>query len=917
MNKLFTKIAALALGMTMATGVGVAVATSSKAHSVDAAETEGSTQTLTVTRSSFSKTGGYAWYDWTESTTGGTSLSGKAEIYATTTASMQFNKGKGNGVAALFNTVAIPGEITKIEGTTASGTNRTWNAYVASTAYSLSGNSMVAGSNATKLNSSAVTVTTSSTTIGTSTHGYSFFCIQENVSSASYISQFKITYTVPSGKTLDSIAVKTAPTKTTYYEGQTFVPTGLVITGTYSDESTDDISYADHSSDFSFTPNTSTALTTSDTSITIGYGGKTCSQTITVNQDVLNSVTVSGTMSTTSYTTADSWVTTGLVVTANYSGQGNVVVTNSSTIQFYKDSSMTQEVATPNALGVGASQTIYVKATYSGVSNTTGYSQTVSVTKAPSVQTATINLVNITLNDSHSQDATDVSITIGTVTFAWTKVSGSVAANSYIGGYNSRTQTRIYTGHRLTISAGGNTLKCVNFTGATGSSNGPNKMSSWTGGTLSDYDTTAGTATVTASNSVTSLVCTPSANTYLFSAEVQFYAADVPAEGITINGETSSSVSITPYQTTRLVASVLPTTATDRTFSWSLNPTGDDAIITIDETGHVEPISGKYGATVVTATSTDGGFTATCTVTVEHVSYYQAVYYPASTSSATTSGTLPQGESHAFSCGNYQSGYAQLTTNSPTAKLTLSGYDGQQIRAVLLKMHSNGSAGTGSLSVVAGETTVASISTAPFSDETWNGEYTTDWVLIEPDFTLYDVGDGEDIVITVTATVNSLYLSEVRIQYEPSQIDTTAVQFAQMILDDITCDNGVTPPDPEDWGVLVGFWDDGTTITVAGKQILLDAQAVEHETPSTDEETIQAAIAKYDYIIGKYNKTLGLVDDYPDFIERNPAPVGNHRIVVDSIISNSGNSVAIIIIVSVVSISAIGGYFFLRKKREN
>ena len=42
MNKLFTKIAALALGMTMATGVGVAVASSSKeASPADAADYTG------------------------------------------------------------------------------------------------------------------------------------------------------------------------------------------------------------------------------------------------------------------------------------------------------------------------------------------------------------------------------------------------------------------------------------------------------------------------------------------------------------------------------------------------------------------------------------------------------------------------------------------------------------------------------------------------------------------------------------------------------------------------------------------------------------------------------------------------------------------------------------------------------------
>lgn len=82
--------------------------------------------------------------------------------------------------------------------------------------------------------------------------------------------------------TLSSIAVKTAPTKTSYTEGENFDPTGLVITRTYSDASTSDWTYAGHTSDFSFTPSLSTALTTGNTSVTITYDGKSTTQAITV-----------------------------------------------------------------------------------------------------------------------------------------------------------------------------------------------------------------------------------------------------------------------------------------------------------------------------------------------------------------------------------------------------------------------------------------------------------------------------------------------------------------------------------------------------------------------------------------------------------------------------------------------------------
>ena len=936
MNKLFTKIAALALGMTMATGVGVAVASNSKeATPVHASAPDDSGINA--------DTGKFVidFYDSGKlSSTSGTGLSSsnystfvkvdtgltKTNVVTGVSVTGTVQYGKNGGLTAGTGTAAASSShyVTFNIGSDYAVTKCS----VYATAYEsgrwlLNNNAADSGSLGSK---GATIANVTSPLVWDNLGGVTALTFKKDNGSGGNQKRLTI-YTIvceyATGEaTLDSIAVKTAPTKTTYYEGQTFVPTGLVITGTYSDDSTEDIAYADHSSDFTFTPDTSTALTISNDSITIAYGGKSTTQAITVNADVLNSVSVSGSMSTTSYTTAGSWDKTGLTVTGSYTGKGNVNVTSDSTFNYYKNSAMTEEVATPNDLGVGNNQTIYVKATCSGVSNATGYSQTVSVTKAPSIQNAVFDLTDVSGNNDSASIADDeVVITKGVSTITADRGgSGNTKVSNYIGGSGTYTQTRWYSGNTITFEANGNVISDIVVVGESGTNGPTGKMAtlaSWTGASSLD-SSVAGQVTVTASNNATSLSYTLGGTVRLTGVTIHYYAADVAATGITINGQSSSSISITPYQETRLTASVSPLDATDRSFEWSLNPSGDNATITIDANGNVAPIAGKYGATTVTATSNDGGFTATCTVTVEHVSYYQAVYYPASTSSVTTSGTLPDGESHSFSCGNYQTGYAQLTTTNPTATLTLSGYAGQKVRAVLLKMHSNGSGGSGSLSIVAGSTTVASISTATFSDESWNGEYTTDWVLIEPDFTQYDVQTSENIVITLSATVNSLYVSEFRVQYEPSEVDTSAVDFAQMILDDITCNaQGTSAPSSSDWLILKGFWDDGTTVTAAGKQTLLDAEAVEHENPSTDEEIIQAAMAKYDYIIGKYNKAQGLTTQYPDFINRNPSPIGNSRAILGFVNNNSANTVSIIVIISMISVTAIGGYFFLRKKREN
>lgn len=314
-------------------------------------------QTLTLTLNSFTNaSSSYGVYDWTQKTSDNISLSGKAELYKDGSNSyMQFNKNKGSGIAAIYNSTAIPGSITKIEATSNKATIKSWTAYVTSSACSISNSTLTFGNNKTAIGTVSPAVGTS-TLFGTSTKGYSYFCIQENDASASYIDEFKITYTP---KSLSSIAVKTAPTKTVYESGEYFNPTGLVITATYSDNSTTDISYANASSSFTFSPSTSTALTTSNTSVTITYGGKSCSQPITVSQAVtLSSISLSGSYKT-AFVEGDEF-SYGGIVTANFSDGSYTDVASSATFTGY------------NLTNIG-NQTVTVSYTFKNVEATKTY----------------------------------------------------------------------------------------------------------------------------------------------------------------------------------------------------------------------------------------------------------------------------------------------------------------------------------------------------------------------------------------------------------------------------------------------------------------------------------------------------------------------------------------------------------------
>ena len=83
------------------------------------------------------------------------------------------------------------------------------------------------------------------------------------------------------GKKVSSIAITTAPTKTSYTAGDTFDATGMVVTATYDDTTSAAVT--------NYTVSPSGALSTSDTTVTISYtsGGatKTATQAITVTAE--------------------------------------------------------------------------------------------------------------------------------------------------------------------------------------------------------------------------------------------------------------------------------------------------------------------------------------------------------------------------------------------------------------------------------------------------------------------------------------------------------------------------------------------------------------------------------------------------------------------------------------------------------
>lgn len=89
---------------------------------------------------------------------------------------------------------------------------------------------------------------------------------------------YLVEYKAPVEKVLKSIAISGEATKTTYFEGETFDPTGLVVTATYEDESTEVVTSR---VEWTFNPETLT-LGTNEVNVTATYGEKTASKTVAV-----------------------------------------------------------------------------------------------------------------------------------------------------------------------------------------------------------------------------------------------------------------------------------------------------------------------------------------------------------------------------------------------------------------------------------------------------------------------------------------------------------------------------------------------------------------------------------------------------------------------------------------------------------
>ncbi len=654
----------------------------------------------------------------------------------------------------------------------------------------------------------------------------------------------------------------------------------------------------------------------------------------------LSSISLSGSMTKTSYTTADSWDPAGLTVTGHYSDSNTANLTNGSTFKYYNSSNV--EVPTPNDLGIGSGQTLKVVASYTGVSDTAKYtaSSSIEVTQAIEYKLVT-DVSKLTKNTTF--------ILVGT------------------GSYNSTTYTRAMTQARTTSNSA-STVSAVNLSN---DFNG-NSVATSGGATVFTLDGSAGAWKIKNGSNQLGFTGTSNNNMQFNENQTDTFKITV-ASGYTLSIESNAQsgrklqynvnngdprfsnynggqayvymfaniAEATYGETDHVTIGTMPETefAVGETFnSTGLTLTAWDgadettansknALVYHADYDGVTFTDSDIGQQTVTVTYTENGdsFDATYNIYVYAAATYELVTEaPAGgwagsyliTSEVTTASTaIPNTGTYAMKStlenfdvvGNYRAVDPQ--TDSVTGKTTIVA--GQHLQF--------------SIAAVSGGYSIQGLSGKyiGWNSASNNGLTSSNSALVNT--IAYDT-DNDVSTITCSAGTKGLtlntssgqfrYYSNATVQLYKLVESSEAVAYAAEFLEVLSsgqnavCDNDGTTVLADliaAWGTLA---EDFADLSNADKQQFTQGAADESGND------INQALALYDYIAAKYNTQLETqtLADF-DFMGRNIQPAQTSRTVKGVVDSTTAS--ALLVIISSISLVTIGGYFFLRKKKEN
>ena len=345
--------------------------------------------------------------------------------FDTTTAKTITMTGTYEGVSGTFNVVINPVELVSVAVKTMPNKTK----YYVGDEFDQTGLTLTATYNNGK---------TETITNGITCTGFSSEAVGSKTVTASYGGKSTTLHSRSEAVKLVSIAVKTNPTKMSYYQGDALDSTGLTLTGTYNNGKTETITTG-------FTCSALDSSSAGQKTITVTYQGLTTTFTVTVVAVNLISVAVKTMPNKTSYFTGEAFDQTGLTLTATYNNGETETISTGISCTGFSSATAGQKTITASYAGKSTTFTVEVKAIVP---------VSISIKKAPNKTEYFVGdsydgtglVVNVVYNNGTNKD-----ITTGFTTSGFSSASAG-----------KNTVTVSYEGFTATFDV---TIKAVELTG--------------------------------------------------------------------------------------------------------------------------------------------------------------------------------------------------------------------------------------------------------------------------------------------------------------------------------------------------------------------------------------------------------------------------------------------------------------------
>ena len=707
------------------------------------------------------------------------------------------------------------------------------------------------------------------------------------------IENFVVTYAMK--KTLSSIAVKTPPDKTKYIYNEDFDPTGLVITLTYSTTETEDVSYSGHESSFSFSP----AKITATGNVTITYATKTCTQAVTL----LTVKSVTGVHSAPSYIyVGDSISTSDVVLDVLYSDDVTTGTVNPDHINVDNSAVVASTVAT--AWYTAAETDNTKKATFN-----------IEVKKVPVYDYIVDEIV-----------LSDTGITGNTYT-AWSgvsKPSGAVYAGTTnendSGGIGMRASSA--SGIYVTTSPGVVTKVEVVWTttlsrtlyvfGQDTAYSQVYQKADMTGTEIGSI-TYSSTSTTTSSEYKYIALCVTGGAAGFSKIKITWKVegAEYP---LTDNPVLSTGSTANAYVGKNLALEVttVPAYSDEKLIATSSN----ESYATVTGSGKNFTIHGvAVGEATITIKGAKGTYQSSVVVTVSvaQKTYEDKVILPGTINVTGKSYSDNNSAPHDYDGVSFKTYQVQLNggafsfqagagyiQNEEVLYTYNNGANNASIKSITLFMNSENE---GTVTMYEGTAKDPSTSLAA---STTTGNVKT--YIFSSNMTYFRIAEtGGSKLLKIDRFV-------IELNDSCSDVLAEARSASQIIINGLkdSCGDNksgvVTQSQWDSINASLAAMNDNAGLSASAKQLLREADRITLDNVSQGSLLIENAMAHYDACVTKFGYT-------PYSGITNATPSGA-RIMFGSVITQN-NSITIITVITLISVSAVGGYFLLRKRKED